>query len=110
VQAGQNEITISVADHGPGIAEVELPYIWERFHRVDKSRSRALGGTGLGLAIVKQIIGTHGGRVGVRSKPGWGSVFSFTLPAVPENEYDYFFSLNNCIDSTAKTPHKHQNL
>ncbi len=86
VQAGDGEITISVKDHGPGIPPEELPYIWGRFHRVDKSRSRALGGTGLGLAIAKQIVEAHGGSVAVESTPGQGSVFSFTLPAVSGDE------------------------
>ncbi|HHY32809.1 MAG TPA: cell wall metabolism sensor histidine kinase WalK [Firmicutes bacterium] len=81
-----NEVTVSVQDHGPGIPAEDLPYIWERFHRVDKSRARALGGTGLGLAIVKQIVASHGGRVAVESEPGKGSTFSFTLPAVPPDE------------------------
>jgi Osmosensitive K+ channel histidine kinase len=78
-----NEVKISVSDQGPGIPEEELPFIWERFYRVEKSRSRALGGTGLGLAIVKQIVENHGGKVAVSSREGAGATFSFTLPLVP---------------------------
>ncbi|MBE3588311.1 MAG: HAMP domain-containing protein [Thermoanaerobacteraceae bacterium] len=79
----ENEVSISVSDQGPGIPEEELPFIWERFYRVEKSRSRALGGTGLGLAIVKQIVENHGGKVAVNSRQGTGSTFSFTLPLAP---------------------------
>lgn len=78
-----NEVKISVSDQGPGIPEEDLPFIWERFYRVEKSRSRALGGTGLGLAIVKQIVENHGGKVAVSSREGAGSTFSFTLPLAP---------------------------
>ncbi|MCL6448453.1 MAG: cell wall metabolism sensor histidine kinase WalK [Armatimonadetes bacterium] len=77
------EATISVSDQGPGIPEEDLPHIWERFYRVEKSRSRALGGTGLGLAIVRQIVELHGGKVSVSSREGAGSTFSFTLPLAP---------------------------
>jgi signal transduction histidine kinase len=74
-------VEISVTDSGEGIPAKELPNIFERFYRVDKSRSRSLGGTGLGLAIVKHIAIAHGGRVAVESSPGKGSAFSILLPA-----------------------------
>lgn len=77
-----DEIRVSVADTGEGIPAEDLPHIWERFHKVDKSRARSSGGTGLGLAIVKHIVDAHGGRVGVESEPGKGSIFTFSLPQV----------------------------
>jgi two-component system phosphate regulon sensor histidine kinase PhoR len=74
------EIMIRVQDHGSGIERKHLDRIFERFYRVDKSRSRKLGGTGLGLAIVKHIIQAHGGRVSVESQIGEGSTFTLHLP------------------------------
>lgn len=70
---------VEVTDNGIGIAKEHLPRIFERFYRVDKSRSRELGGTGLGLAIVKHIIEAHNQKISVLSTEGVGSVFSFTL-------------------------------
>lgn len=70
----------SISDNGIGIAKEELPYIFERFYRADKSRNRATGGTGIGLAIVKSIVEAHGGRVSVDSTIGEGSTFIVTLP------------------------------
>jgi two-component system phosphate regulon sensor histidine kinase PhoR len=69
-----------VSDSGSGIPESEVPRIFERFYRVDKARAREKGGTGLGLSIVKHIVTLHGGEVAVRSRPGEGSTFRFTLP------------------------------
>ena len=80
VERTEGEILISVRDHGCGIAREHLPRIFERFYRVDKSRSRKLGGTGLGLAIVKHIAQFHGGRATVESSLGEGSTFSVYLP------------------------------
>jgi two-component system phosphate regulon sensor histidine kinase PhoR len=75
-----NLILIEVKDDGIGIDSHELPRIFERFYRVDKSRSRDQGGTGLGLAIVKHIIEAHQQTINVSSKPGVGTSFTFTLP------------------------------
>ena len=69
------------ADEGEGIAREDLPRLTERFYRVDKARSRALGGTGLGLAIVKHIVNRHRGRLTIDSEPGRGSTFTIQLPA-----------------------------
>lgn len=74
-----NRILIEIADDGMGIPEADVPRIFERFYRVDKSRARDAGGSGLGLSIVKHILDTHKETVNVRSTEGVGSTFSFTL-------------------------------
>ena len=71
---------VVVTDSGIGIAIDEQSRIFERFYRVDPSRSRETGGTGLGLAIVKHIALNHGGEINVFSKPGLGSTFTLTIP------------------------------
>jgi two-component system phosphate regulon sensor histidine kinase PhoR len=72
---------VEVADDGIGIPADDIPRIFERFYRVDRSRSREMGGTGLGLSIVKHVAQVHGGTIEVDSTPGKGSVFRLKLPA-----------------------------
>jgi signal transduction histidine kinase len=80
-RAGAGEVEVEVSDTGTGIPADELPRIFDRFHRVDRSRSRATGGAGLGLAIVKHLVEAHGGRVWAHSRPGAGTTVGFSLPA-----------------------------
>jgi two-component system, OmpR family, phosphate regulon sensor histidine kinase PhoR len=72
-------VLVEVSDNGAGIPEHHLKYVFDRFYRVDKSRSRDAGGTGLGLSIVKHIIEAHKQTVNVRSTDGQGCTFGFTL-------------------------------
>jgi len=73
-------VKVSVTDTGEGIPAEDLPNIFERFYRVDKSRARATGGSGLGLTIAKRLVEAHGGKIEAQSELGKGSCFSFTLP------------------------------
>jgi signal transduction histidine kinase len=79
-------IEISVRDTGSGITAEDLPYVFERFYRADKSRSRATGGTGLGLSIARQLVQAHGGQIEVESEVGQGTRFTFTLPVVTQDK------------------------
>ncbi|KAA0990126.1 sensor histidine kinase [Dyadobacter aurulentus] len=76
---GKKYIEVAVRDTGPGIPHEHLNRIFERFYRVDKSRSKDIGGTGLGLAIVKHILNAHDTKIAVMSKPDKGTTFSFKL-------------------------------
>ena len=77
---------IRIEDTGPGIAESDLPHIFERFYRVDKSRSKARGGTGLGLAIVKHAASYHGARIELESELGCGTTITVRFPAQEQIE------------------------
>jgi signal transduction histidine kinase len=79
LQAGETEVTVS--DSGEGIAPEDLPHVFERFYRGDKSRSRAGGGAGLGLAIARGLVQAHGGEIAVQSRYGHGATFTVRLPA-----------------------------
>ncbi|QQR81701.1 MAG: GHKL domain-containing protein [Deltaproteobacteria bacterium] len=75
----KSKIRIEIEDTGIGIPEADQPFVFERFYRVDKARSRPTGGTGLGLSIVKHLVQAHGGEVGMKSDVGKGSLFWFTI-------------------------------
>jgi signal transduction histidine kinase len=76
----EGKVRISVIDHGAGIAEDQIPLIWDRYYKVDRVHKRSVVGTGLGLSIVKNIIEAHHGSYGVTSTVGKGSTFFFELP------------------------------
>lgn len=80
----EQSVEVTVADTGAGIPAEELPHIFERFYRVDRSRSRETGGGGLGLAIVKAIVQAHGGHISATSVVGEGTQMRFTLPCVQD--------------------------
>jgi two-component system, OmpR family, phosphate regulon sensor histidine kinase PhoR len=77
---GIGGIELAVADRGPGIPDADLGRVFERFYRVDRSRTRDPGGTGLGLSIVRHLVELHGGRVTAANRDGGGAVFTVTLP------------------------------
>ncbi len=78
----KTQFMVSISDNGLGISEENIPRLFERFYRVDHSRSRDQGGSGLGLAIVKHIVEAHHQKIKVESNPGQGSTFSFTIQKV----------------------------
>ncbi|WP_404359630.1 HAMP domain-containing histidine kinase (plasmid) [Cytobacillus firmus] len=88
VNSKKQGVNIKVRDNGKGIPEEDLPYILNRFYRVDKSRTRSLGGTGLGLAIVKELVLAHGGTIFVKSKEGIGTEFELVFKGADSIEND----------------------
>jgi len=87
-QLDPEEVHVAIADTGVGIPEAEQEKIFDRFYRVDHSRSRETGGSGLGLSIARWIAAAHGGRIEVHSAPGAGSTFTVTLPLPAASPFD----------------------
>jgi len=79
-EAKEDRVVVRVQDTGSGIPPEDLPHVFERFYRADRSRARATGGSGLGLTIAKRIVEAHGGQIWVQSWQGAGSTFAFSLP------------------------------
>lgn len=79
IRVSLNENVVKIADTGVGISKDDLPHIFERFYKVDKSRDRSLGGNGLGLSLTKKIVELHEGTLTVQSEPGKGTVFMISL-------------------------------
>lgn len=80
VMESDKDVAVIVRDNGSGIEEEDLPYIFERFYRADRSRNRNTGGSGIGLTIVKSLVEAHKGKIEVKSEPGKGTEFTVTLP------------------------------
>jgi two-component system sensor histidine kinase ResE len=80
VEPADDGVRIDVEDTGSGIPEEDLPFVFERFYKADKARTRGRAGTGLGLAIVKNIVDAHKGKISAHSKVGEGTTFSVFLP------------------------------
>jgi signal transduction histidine kinase len=85
IERRDRTMRVAVSDTGSGIAAADLPYLFERFYRADKSRGRGAPGSGLGLAIAKEIVELHGGNIEAESRPAGGAVFTIELPLGPKN-------------------------
>ncbi|MBR3006594.1 MAG: HAMP domain-containing histidine kinase, partial [Erysipelotrichaceae bacterium] len=86
IRDSEDKVRLEVIDNGNGISEEALPYIWDRYYKVDKNFNRSVNSTGLGLAIAKAILEAHKAHYGVESKLGEGSTFWFELDKDYENE------------------------
>ena len=80
VVADEQDVIVTVQDHGPGIPRAALTRVFERFYKGDRARTRGVGGTGLGLSIARHVVEAHGGRIWVDSEEGTGSTFGFAVP------------------------------
>jgi signal transduction histidine kinase len=90
VQHQAQQGVLVIEDNGDGIPSEHLPRIFDRFHRVDPSRSRKTGGVGLGLAIAHRLVTAHGGHISISNRPDGGTRVSIALPLAPADEVDDF--------------------
>lgn len=87
-QEEENRLEVSVSDTGIGIEKEDLPFVFERFYRVDKSRARSGGGAGLGLTIAKYLVEAHGGSIKAESEYSKGAKFTLTIPLEREKKLE----------------------
>ena len=99
-KAMEAQVEVSVRDTGKGIAAEHLPYVFERFYRADKSRTRLTGGAGLGLAIVRQLVESHGGEVKITSQVGAGTMVTFTIPKNNSGNHHAIVSVDPSISKS----------
>ncbi|HEX3000196.1 MAG TPA: ATP-binding protein, partial [Armatimonadota bacterium] len=105
ISQGSGRTTVGVENSGPGIAQDELPMVFERFYKTDKSRSRDKNGMGLGLYIVRTIIRLHGGEITATSEQDRFTRFEFWIPDKAEKQTD---DKRRLVNTTADTPQKQQ--
>ncbi|HEY2004674.1 MAG TPA: ATP-binding protein [Candidatus Saccharimonadia bacterium] len=86
IEGDEKEVTVGVSDTGPGIAQEDLPHLFQKFYRVDSSATRTIGGTGLGLYLSRKIIEAFSGRIWIDSKVGQGTTIRFSLPRLTEDD------------------------
>ena len=86
IDGDEKEVSVSVSDTGPGIAQEDIPHLFQKFYRVDSSATRTIGGTGLGLYLCRKIIEAFNGRIWIESKVGEGTNMRFTLPRLTQDE------------------------
>lgn len=106
LEATDSQVTISVQDQGIGIPRDKIPYVFDKFYRVDNSLTRKTGGTGLGLANARYIVEGHGGSVWVESQLGKGSKFSFMLPRKQNIDHCEATGENGSVDNSGTTDRK----
>jgi signal transduction histidine kinase/DNA-binding response OmpR family regulator len=104
VHATKKTVTIAVKDNGYGIPEKDLPFVFDRFYRVQSGEAKKIEGNGLGLAIVQSIAEQHGGKASVESEPGKGSCFSIKLPLIQSTEDTVSPKNQNTAKTVVETP------
>jgi PAS domain S-box-containing protein len=101
LEGNDKEVTVAIQDTGVGIAQEDIPHLFQKFYRVDSSATRTIGGTGLGLYLCRRLIEHFNGRVWVESKPNLGSTFKFSLPRLSQEEVDKMEREAQTNDATA---------
>lgn len=103
IEGDEKEVSVSVSDTGPGIAQEDIPHLFQKFYRVDNSATRTIGGTGLGLYLCRKIIEAFSGRIWIESKVGEGTTVHFTLPRLTQDEVTRMQAAAKPVTGTTQT-------